>query len=182
MRDKSALTLVIHDVRDVDRVFVFRLGHSSLMTLMTCWNESLSSTENRQSRAHRDSSKIENYFLRCNKSNINQSDNLYAWHASIRCVTWLIPMCDMTCLFIRMCDMSHLYAWHAPWIVTWACVHHGLHLSSGLLRGGTFHWLNNLKRIESVSWETLKERRGHGLQYVVMCRSLLHVKVRCSVA
>ena len=46
------------------------------------------------------------------------------WHDSLKCVTWLIHMCDMThsyvwhdsficvtCL-IDMCDMTHSYAWH----------------------------------------------------------------------
>jgi len=134
------------------------------------WNES---------RAHRASLEIElaakllDYFLRSNKSNINQSDYLYAWHASIRCVTWLIPMCDMTCLFIRMCDMSHSYAWHAPCIVTWACVHHGLRLCWGLIRGATFHALNNLKWIGSVSWEKRGEDMDSStLQCVEVCCAL----------
>jgi len=126
-------------------------------------------------------SRLLEYLLRSNKSNINQSDYSYTWHASIRCVTRLISMCDMTCLFIRMCDMSHSYARHAPWIVIWACVHHGLHLSWGLVTGGKGSRIKQLKKDRKCILG--KERRGHGLQYVAMCRSLLqYVKVRCSVA
>ena len=87
-----------------------------------------------------------------------RSDCVYVWRASFICVTWLIPVCDMTRLLTCMCDMSHLYVWHAPWIVTWACFDHGLHLSWGVVRGGRFRGLNNSKRIESVSfWEREKK-------------------------
>jgi len=39
---------------------------------------------------------------------------------------------------------------HAPWIVTWACFDHSLHLSRVGVGGGVFNRLNSLKRSESV--------------------------------
>jgi len=54
------------------------------------------------------------------------------WHDSFICVTWLIPMCDMTHSYvwhdaiicvtwrIHMCEMTHSYVWHDSIIcVTW---------------------------------------------------------------
>jgi len=40
----------------------------------------------------------------------------YVWHDSYICVTWLIHMCDMTHTYVwhdsYMCDMTHTYVWH----------------------------------------------------------------------
>ena len=45
------------------------------------------------------------------------SRHSYVWHDSFVCVTWLIPMCDMT---HSMCDMTHSYVWHDSFIcVNW---------------------------------------------------------------
>ena len=58
--------------------------------------------------------------------------NLYVWHDSLICVTWLIYMCDMThsyvwhdsfiCVtwLIHMCDMTHSGVWPDSFIcVAW---------------------------------------------------------------
>ena len=60
--------------------------------------------------------------------------------------------------------------------MTWACFDHGLHLSSGRIRGVRFDGLNSLKRVESVFWE-----RGERTGTPICCNMSKCDALPCSV-
>jgi len=80
-------------------------------------------------------------------------------------VTCLIHMLDVTHSNVWHDSYTHSYVWHVSF-VTLLCDMELFHPSFGVVREGTFHGLNNLKRIESVFWER-EERTGTPLRCTV---------------